>query len=155
MTAPSSDSSGVVFPPPLVYALGFLIGYVLHRLFPLPLPRVMPSVAGWASIAAGVLLAGAAAYRFRQAGQTPIPTQPVTALVVKGPYRFTRNPMYIAMTLVYLGGLMLLGDAWPLLVLPAVLVVIRRAVIAREEAYLERKFGEAYRAYTARVRRWL
>lgn len=138
-----------------MYALGFAIAYVLHRLIPLALPPVIPSVAGWAAIVAGVLLAGAAVYRFRRAGQTPIPTQPVTALVVHGPYRVTRNPMYLAMTLVYLGGLMLLGDAWPLLMLPAVLVLIQRAVIAREEAYLERTFGEAYRAYKARVRRWL
>ncbi|MFI5210728.1 MAG: methyltransferase family protein, partial [Gemmatimonadales bacterium] len=69
--------------------------------------------------------------------------------------RFSRNPMYVGMTLLYLGIALWANSLWPLLLLPAVLVVMRRGVIAREEAYLERRFGDEYRSYRARVRRWL
>jgi len=75
--------------------------------------------------------------------------------VVQGPYRFTRNPMYVGLAALYAGVTLLVNSLWPLLLLPVVLVVIRWRVIAREEAYLERKFGDVYRTYTTRVRRWL
>jgi len=110
---------------------------------------------GWILAGAGVALAASAIALFRRASTSPVPNQPTTALVAQGPYRFTRNPMYVGLAALYAGVALLANSWWPLVVLPVVLMVIRWRVIAREEAYLERKFGDAYRAYTTRVRRWL
>ena len=158
MSDASNDTSGVGFPPPLLYAGGFAVGYGAHRLLPIPLwrtPTTLESVLGWGLLVAGVLLAASAAYLFRRAGTTPNPTKPTSALVIWGPYRFTRNPMYVGMATLYVGGTLLLNDLWPLALLPVVIALVQRRVIAKEEAYLERTFGDVYRAYKARVRRWI
>ena len=158
MSDTSSDTSGVRFPPPLVYAGGFAAGYAAHRLLPIPLwpgPTPVGSLLGWGLLVVGVLLAVGSAYLFRRAGTTPNPAKPTSALVLSGPYRFTRNPMYLGMAILYVGGTLLLNDPWPLAFLPVVMALVRRYVIAREEAYLERKFADEYRAYKARVRRWI
>src|SRR2546429_3324143 len=156
MADASADSAGVVVPPPIVYALGLGVGYALDRFKAAPVAvgggRIL---LGWVFAGAGVALAASAIVLFRRAGTSPVPIQPTTALVVRGPYRFTRNPMYVGLTALYAGVTLLINSLWPLLLLPVVLGVIRWAVIAREEAYLERKFGDAYRAYTTRVRRWV
>jgi protein-S-isoprenylcysteine O-methyltransferase Ste14 len=76
-------------------------------------------------------------------------------VVAHGPFRFTRNPMYVAMGTVYLGVTALVNSLWPLLLFPPAVWIIGRYMIAREEAYLERKFGHAYLDYKAKVRRWL
>src|SRR5881628_3074988 len=147
MAEHANETSGIRFPPPLIYAGLFALGYVLHRLLPVRLAPPGPArVVGWV-LGAGVL--------FRQAGTTPNPTKPTTALVVRGPYRFTRNPMYVALAALYLGLTLLVNDVWPLVLLPVGLALVQWRVIAREEAYLERKFGDQYRAYKARVRRWI
>jgi protein-S-isoprenylcysteine O-methyltransferase Ste14 len=120
-----------------------------------PEPTALESVLGWGLLVAGVLLAVSAAYLFRRAGTTPNPTKPTSALVIWGPYRLTRNPMYVGMAVLYFGGTLLLNDPWPLAFLPFVMALVQRRVIAREEAYLERTFGDEYRSYKARVRRWI
>ncbi len=153
------DTSGVRFPPPLVYGLGFLAGYLLHRLSPLALipgsaADVRPYV-GWGLVAAGAALMGSAVFAFLRAGTTPNPWKPATVMVTRGPYRFTRNPMYLGWVLVYLGAVLLANTVWPLVLLPGVIFLVRTRLIAREEAYLERKFGDAYCDYKARVRRWI
>jgi len=159
MTTPSSpDTSGVRVPPPLIYIGLFLVGYALHRTVPVRLWGDVPPLArlvGWSLVGAGVLLAVGAVVLFRRAGTTPNPTRPTTALVLHGPYRFTRNPMYVGLGLCYLGATLLVNSAWPLMLFPVLIVLVQRWVIAPEEAYLERRFGAEYRAYRARVRRWL
>jgi len=158
MSDPSSDTSGVGFPPPLLYAGGFVAGVGAHRLLPVrvwPEPPAIASLLGWGLLVAGGLLVASAAYLFRRAGTTPNPTKPTSALVIWGPYRFTRNPMYVGMAALYVGGTLLLSDPWPLAFLPIVITLVQRRVIAREEAYLERRFGDEYRTYKARVRRWI
>jgi protein-S-isoprenylcysteine O-methyltransferase Ste14 len=128
----------------------------LHRAVPVALvPGGTLRPLGWVLVALGALLAAWALAYFVRAGQTPDPRQPVKAIVAHGPYRYTRNPMYLAMATVYLGVTALMNDFWPLIVFPVVLVIMTRAVIVREEAYLERAFGEEYRAYRTRVRRWI
>jgi protein-S-isoprenylcysteine O-methyltransferase Ste14 len=92
---------------------------------------------------------------FRRAGTRPEPWKPVTAFVTSGPYRFTRNPMYVGFTLIYLGVAAMVNTAWPLWFLPAIFLTMHFGVVRREEAYLERRFGDDYRAYRDRVRRWL
>jgi protein-S-isoprenylcysteine O-methyltransferase Ste14 len=145
-----------VFPPPLAYVIGFGAGCLLHRIVPL---RLAASGAwrapGWALIAIGVAIIATALVTFRRAGTTPNPTKPAAALALGGPYRFTRNPMYLGWVLAYAGGVLLVNTVWPLLFLPAVIAVVQRMFIEKEERYLEQKFGEGYRQYKARVRRWL
>ena len=156
MTAKTEDASGVRFPPPLIYVGGFVIGYLLDRAVPLTLTSwPLGEPLGWALVAVGVALMGSAVMTFRRAGTSLNPAKPTTRVVVHGPYRFTRNPMYVGWVIVYLGCVLLTNTVWPLVSLPVVLVLISRAVIAKEERYLEAKFGDAYRAYKARVRRWL
>lgn len=155
MSPDKSDTAGVVAPPPLVYALPLAGGLLLHHFFPRP---CLPST--WAHALGPVLtLLGfiglPAVLAFRRAGTNVLPWRPTKALVVTGPYRFTRNPMYLGFTLLYLGITLWVNTLWPLVALPVVLLVMNRGVIAREEAYLERRFGEPYRAYRASVRRWL
>ena len=155
MTA-TEDTSGVRFPPPLIYVGGFVIGYLLDRAVPLTLTSwPLGEPLGWALVAVGGALMGSAVMTFRRAGTSLNPAKPTTRVVVHGPYRFTRNPMYVGWVIVYLGCVLLTNTVWPLVSLPVVLVLISRAVIAKEERYLEAKFGDAYRAYKARVRRWL
>lgn len=154
--APTADSSGVEVPPPLFYLAGFLAGVALELVFPIGRPPVVVTVLG--AVVAGTLwlaLDGAAMLFFRRAGTSMLVTNPTTALVTSGPYRFTRNPMYVGMAFLYIAIALALGVVWALIVLPAVLATVDRLVIAREEPYLESRFGERYLDYKRRVRRWL
>lgn len=152
------DETGIRFPPPLIYGLFWLAGFGIHRLAPVTLlagePAWMDPV-GLVLIGAGVTLAITAALTFRAAGTNVNPTKPATTVVGHGPFRFTRNPMYLSLAAVYLGGVVMLNSLWPLMLLPITIWVIRTQIIAREEAYLERKFGATYLDYKKRVRRWL
>lgn len=159
MSAPVSDTSGVRIFPPFIYAGAFALGYAVHRLVPVHLwPSTLPPAAralAWGLLGAWVGLSGSAVFLFRRAGTTPNPTKPTTAMVVHGPYRFTRNPMYVGLVALYLSLTIFVNSLWPLALLPVVVALVRRLVIEREEAYLEAKFGDEYRAYKGRVRRWL
>jgi protein-S-isoprenylcysteine O-methyltransferase Ste14 len=110
---------------------------------------------GWILVAVGGVIAFTAASTFRNAGTAVNPRKPATTVVSHGPFRFTRNPMYVALATAYLGVTLVVNSLWPLLFFPPAVWVISRYVIAREEAYLERKFGHAYLDYKTRVRRWL
>jgi protein-S-isoprenylcysteine O-methyltransferase Ste14 len=152
----SKDVAGVIAPPPLVFLGGLLLGLALERFVWATsfgaAPLILPAAA---CTALGVFLIAAALTRFRKAGTPARPWEPSTALVETGIYRFTRNPMYLGMSFIY-AALALAADS-PLtlaLLIPTVLV-IQFGVIAREEAYMERTFGDAYRAYKTRVRRWM
>jgi protein-S-isoprenylcysteine O-methyltransferase Ste14 len=154
--APKTDTSGIRVPPPLYFVAGFLVGVALELMFPTSWPPFGIRLA--ATLLAGVawlVLDGAAMVLFRRAETSMVPMNPTTALVTSGPYRFTRNPMYLGMAFLYVALAFALGVIWALAILPAVVVIVDRFVIAREEPYLERKFGQAYRDYKARVRRWL
>lgn len=159
MTDPTPrDETGIRFPPPFIYGLIFLAGFLIHRLSPVVLFPAAPAWldgAGWVMIGAGVALALWAAFTFRAAGTSVNPTKPATTVVAHGPFRFTRNPMYVSLAAIYLGGVVMLNSLWPLVLFPIALWLIRTQIIAREEAYLERKFGATYLDYKKRVRRWL
>jgi protein-S-isoprenylcysteine O-methyltransferase Ste14 len=156
MSTTDRDSSGIVVPPPLAYVVGFGAGYLLHRIVPIRISTSGPwRVPGWALIASGGAVMLSALVTFRRAGTTPNPTKPAAALALGGPYRFTRNPMYLGWVLAYVGGALLVNAVWPLLLLPVVIAVVQRMFIEKEERYLEQKFGEGYRRYKARVRRWI
>lgn len=152
---------GVRFPPPLLFVLGFAAGWALDRVRPLALgpgahdgsPWTDP--AGLTAVALGLGVMGWALLTFRRARTAVYPNRPATRLVTGGPYRRSRNPMYVGLTAVYLGLALLAGTRWPVLLLPAVLLALTAGVIRREERYLASAFGPAYAEYCRRVRRWL
>jgi protein-S-isoprenylcysteine O-methyltransferase Ste14 len=154
-TAGSGATVGLKVVPPALYAVPLLVGIALNVWQPLPVSHSGSRIpVGIALLVVGLI--GVPAMRsFRKARTSPLPWKPTTALVTDGPYRFTRNPMYVGFTLLYLAGVVLANSAWPLFALPVILLVMQRAVIAKEEAYLERLFGEDYRRYRGRVRRWI
>lgn len=150
------DNPGVVAPPPLIYAGTLAVGLLLNRLHPVGfLPKNARRTLGPLLVAAGGAVGVLGLREMGRAGTNVDPYKPSTAIVTGGPYRFTRNPLYVGMTLMY-GGMAALANALPaVLLLPAVLAVMRRGVIEREERYLERKFGDEYLRYKGRVRRWI
>ncbi len=157
---PSADSARVHLPPPVVYLAAVSAGWAAARWFtPLSLPAGTAGAvfrwAGGALVAGGVTLAGWAVACFRLAGTTPVPTRPTTAIVDRGPFRLSRNPMYLGLTAITLGVGFVTGNLWITLAAIPAAIVIDRYAIAREERYLDRKFGDAYRAYRGVVRRWV
>jgi protein-S-isoprenylcysteine O-methyltransferase Ste14 len=157
------DNPGVVAPPPLIYASTLAAGLFAKKgLFAKSpyvaapfLPRAVARSLGTALIAGGALVGSAGFLAMHRAGTSVDPYRPSTAIVTDGPYRFTRNPLYVGMTLIY-AGVAAFANALPaVLLLPAALFVMQRGVIEREERYLERKFGDEYLRYKARVRRWV
>jgi protein-S-isoprenylcysteine O-methyltransferase Ste14 len=155
---PSSESSspGVHVPPPLVYATGLALGLWMSAWIPSRwLPAAVSRAAGWALTAAALGLATPSFYRFFRARTTVLPDRPASSLITSGPYRFTRNPLYVSMTLLYLGVAVLYQCVWALPLLVLVVLYIDRRVIRPEERYLERRFGADYTRYCANVRRWI
>ncbi len=151
-----AETAGVPVPPPLIYLGGFALGGVLEIVSSTPSLPTWARIAGAAAGLAGFLaLDTTAMLRFRSAGTSPIPFKPSTALVTTGPYRVTRNPMYVGMGFLYAAFALAFSLLWALAFLPLVLIAVDRFVIAREEPYLEARFGQPYRDYKSRVRRWL
>ncbi|MEP7380941.1 MAG: isoprenylcysteine carboxylmethyltransferase family protein [Gemmatimonadota bacterium] len=146
-------------PPPLLFALPLILGVVLHNRY--PLAHVSAEIAGaleWLGIALIVIGVGhtlSSVALFVRSRTTLIPHHRASVLVTQGAYRWTRNPMYVGLTLVYFGIAVLIVALWPLLFLPLVLIVMDRRVIPTEERQLGELFGPSYSAYVGRVRRWL
>src|SRR4051794_32343266 len=150
------DNPGFLLPPPLTYLLPLVFGLLLDRRIHVPfLPRSLARPLGWPLLGGGVLLNGWFNLTMGLTA-TPInPRKPVSKLVTDGPFRYTRNPAYLSLTMIYAGVTALRNALWPILFLPLVLYDIQRDQIEREERYLERTFGEEYLAYKRRVRRWV
>lgn len=150
------DNPGVIAPPPLIYAGTLAIGLLLSRAFPVKfLPRPIALILGIPCIVLASVLTRSAFQEMRRANTNIDPRQPVTTLVTEGPFRYTRNPLYSSLTLMYTGIALIANALWAMLLLPVTLLIINRGVIEREEHYLERKFGEQYLNYKASVRRWI
>jgi protein-S-isoprenylcysteine O-methyltransferase Ste14 len=149
------DNPGIRVPPPLIYVLPFILGLVLDRRSHVSyLPHHLGRLFGWPLIG-GVLLSRWFLQTMRQANAPVRTDRPMPRLTTKVPFRYTRNPGYLSLTMLYAGIAVLRNALWPILLLPLVLYVIQREVIEREERYLERTFGEEYLAYKRRVRRWV
>jgi protein-S-isoprenylcysteine O-methyltransferase Ste14 len=149
------DSPGVHVPPPLVYLGVFLVALLLERRFPsFEMPRAPARVAAVVCIVLWLTLSLPAILLFVHKQTGLIPSQPATILVTEGPYRRTRNPMYLGLIFLYLALSLWFGVTWGLALLPVVVLLIQVGVVLREEKYLERRFGEEYRGYRRRVRRW-
>jgi protein-S-isoprenylcysteine O-methyltransferase Ste14 len=150
------DHAGVHVPPPLIYVVLFGLGLLLHQIVPLTVLPVIPArAAALIFLGAGVLLAASALLLFRRTHTSLVPIKPTTALVVRGPYRLTRNPMYLGLLCVYIAVALWFGLIWALILVPLVVLAVQRLAITKEERYLEQKFGDAYRQYRAHVRRWI
>lgn len=155
-SAPARDISGVIAPPPLIFLAGLAAGFGLEALLPgTSLPDALAWIAGGVLLLAGVALLVSFERAFHRKRTAANPWRPTTAIATDGPYRLTRNPAYLGMALVYIGIALLSQALWVLLPLPLVLAIVDRGVIAREERYLERKFGQEYLDYRGRVRRWV
>jgi protein-S-isoprenylcysteine O-methyltransferase Ste14 len=156
MPSDDQDKAGVIAPPPLIYLGSLVFGLLLNRRFPVTfLPPKIARNFGWPLLGGGVLLMGWFEWAMRRAGTPTNPYKPVSHVVTQGPFRYTRNPGYLAMATIYMGITSLANALWAVLLLPVALIVVQRGVIEREERYLERKFGEEYLRYKAQVRRWL
>ena len=153
------DFADVAVKPPLLFLGAVAAGLLLSLALPigpgLGSANELAVVVGLTFIVIGFALAAFSVRTFSRAGADIVPGRPATTLVTKGPYRVTRNPIYIGFTLLYFGIAILATSIWMLLLLVPLLIVLQRGVVEREEAYLETKFGEAYEKYQARVPRWL
>jgi protein-S-isoprenylcysteine O-methyltransferase Ste14 len=153
----TADTAQVLVRPPLVWGLAAIVGVALGWLVPLPfVPAAVP--AGWlggAVFALAVALFAWAVTTMTRAGSNVPTNMPTMTIVAAGPYRFTRNPIYLAMMLSLVGLAIAFNSLWSLVTLALFFVVVRYGVVAREETYLEGKFGDVYRSYRARARRWL
>jgi protein-S-isoprenylcysteine O-methyltransferase Ste14 len=150
------DKPRIAIFPPLLMALGFLTTVGLHWLWPLPIPS--KSVAFWIGVVVSVLGVGLAAWgriTLVKGGTNVSPLKPTTAIVLAGPYRFTRNPLYMGGMTLLLGLSLAIGTWWGFVVIVPVFYILHHCVILREEQYLERKFGDSYVRYRSAVRRYL
>ena len=144
--------------PPSLFLVALVLGFALDRLLPLALTPPATSI-GWTAggtlIAIGIAIFVAGIRNFARS-DTPVPSnQAVRALVTTGIHGWSRNPIYVGMLLVYAGIGVAARSPWILILALPLFVILRYGVVAREEAYLERRFGDGYRHYKARVRRWL
>jgi protein-S-isoprenylcysteine O-methyltransferase Ste14 len=151
------DRPNVVIPPPIAWALAILAGLGVGWFYPLQfvatsIPR---NWVGGGVFALRLALAIWAIVTIRRAGTQIDINKPTTAIVENGPYRLTRNPIYLGIVLGQTGIAIDFDNLWVLAMLVPFYIVIRRGVVAREEAYLERKFGAVYLGYKSRVRRWV
>lgn len=152
-----ADTARVVVRPPLAWGLAVVAGFAINWLWPLPFPpSVLP--AGWLGAVVFVVALGLVAWAIvtiSRAGSNVPTNMPTTTIVESGPYRLTRNPIYLGMFLGLIALTIAFDNVWLAVMLVPFALVIRYGVVAREEAYLARKFGDAYRGYRLRVRRWL
>ena len=150
------DNPHVIAPPPLIFFAALGLGLIASLAFPVdflsPLSRFALGILLIALAAGGLL----SAFRTMQRAGTPVdPGETPRAIVSSGPYRFSRNPIYLSMAFFVLGVGLLADALWVIVLLPLALLVVNYGVIAREERYLERKFGPAYLQYKSAVRRWI
>jgi len=156
MSAPDADHPNVIAFPPLLFSATLVAGALLHLVFMRPLLPALPArIAGGVLAVACVLVARTARRAMKRAGTNVNPREPSLAIVSDGPFRVTRNPLYLCLIGFYLAGTLLVDGVAPLVLLPPLLGVLHYGIILREERYLEAKFGDAYRAYRVRVRRYL
>jgi protein-S-isoprenylcysteine O-methyltransferase Ste14 len=152
----NSDAPDVKIIPPLVYLAGIVIGFFANIWMPI---KVVPTLVGWTVggilIFCGAALTGSAVLNFKDAGTTVRPDRAASTLVIAGPHKITRNPMYLGLALLYLGITIADQSIWALILLPVVLAIILRRAIESEEAFLEKRFGADYVSYKEKVRRWI
>ena len=154
----STDSPGINFPPPLIYAIIFLAAVFIQKKIPIDDHIFESRVTPFISILFFLLALNycvRSMKQFIQTKNTIIPNKPASSLQTTGVYHTTRNPMYLGLVLIYLGLSCLIGNWWNIILLPLLLLIIQEYIIKKEEKYLGRKFGQEYIDYRHQVRRWL
>ena len=159
-SAPDADSAGVKVPPPLIVLLVILAGYGLQQIWPFMFPLqagLTILVLGLGLVLVGVALAVIATsfVQFRRAKTDIRPHKPTNAIIRSGLYQYSRNPIYVSFLILQTGIGLLMNNIWVVLLVAATSTFLSKYVIAREEAYLERAFGEDYLNFKRSVRRWL
>lgn len=152
------DHPGIFFPPPLLYVALFFIAPVLQRSIPISISffeTTIAAIAGMVCFLAGGVFMFPAVVQFKKAKTTLLTIKPVTHLQTSGVYKFTRNPMYLALLLFYVAFAFWFGNWWTLLLVPLLILMVNMLIIRREESYLERSFGATYLNYKHKVGRWL
>ncbi|MDP6260049.1 MAG: isoprenylcysteine carboxylmethyltransferase family protein [Rhodospirillales bacterium] len=156
MTSDSNDNPGVIAPPPLIFIAGLIVGFALDFFWPVPLvPMEIRIYAGGFIILISFVTAIWMMRLFIKARTNLDVRKPTHKIVTSGPFRWTRNPAYLSLSLLVLGIAIVADSIWVLLLLVVVMIVTHYKVILREEAYLEQKFGVEYLEYKASVRRWV
>ena len=151
------DHADIVAKPPVIYAVPFLIGILLNKFFSL---KILSSVStsllilSWILVVLGFFLAGWTLLTFLK-GEDVRPEKPTTVIIANGPFRFSRNPIYLSFNITYIGFSLILNNLWLIIFLPFAFLVLRYGVVSKEEQYLERKFGKKYLVYKKRTRRWI
>ncbi len=160
MEQSASRGPGVRIPPPLLFVMPLLTGFIIQHFLPIRIvtgvgPAKILGIVGEIEILIGASLMAWAVATFKRLRTPIIPIHPARTLASVGPYTLTRNPMYLSLALISLGITFVANAFWPLLFLPEAIVLVYLLVIKVEEAYLAREFGEAYAEYRRRVRRWI
>ena len=156
MAEENQDHAGVTFPPPVMYLLCLLAGFGVDYFAPSPLlPNGVQYIIGGLLIVVGVAVNLAGILQFRKFKTNVRPDKPSSAVLVTGPYRFTRNPLYLGLCLVYAGIAVASDSVWVLALLIPIVLITHFIIIPREERYMERQFGGEYLTYKSRVRRWV
>ncbi len=156
MRASPGETAGVIAPPPLLLLAAVLLGFGLHRLLPLPLvPPAIEKPLGAIVVGAGVVLLGAAVREFVRAGTSVETRRPSTSLVTGGPYRWTRNPIYLSLAILQLGFASLVNSVWLAAMIAPLVFALHFGVILREERYLAKRMGPDYERYLKTARRWI
>ena len=152
----TTDHAQVTLPPPIVFLAYLISAIALQWVVPFPFPwPVVLRILGGVLLIAGFVLAASAIREMRRMHTTPDIRQPVSALVTEGPYRFTRNPIYLGFLLIYLGFTLLAGTLWGIILSPFLVGTVTHWIIHAEEDYLSGKFEDEYAEYRTRVRQWI
>jgi len=156
MNVEASSGPGIRIPPPVIYVAALLIGIGLNYVWPTSLlPSPWRYIVGIVITVVASVVITPVLTRFRRAGTPFDVRKPASTLITDGPYRFSRHPSYVALTLLYIGVALLLDSRWVLILAVPLLLVMDQWVVRKEERHLEAKFGEEYRRYKSAVRRWL
>lgn len=156
MSETTPKVAGAVAPPPLVFLGGFILGMVINFFLPIPILRdISIQLFGVVPLVLGIWLLASANITLRRRKTPPEPWKPSVELVQDGPYRLTRNPIYLSFAIIYVGASFIFNSAFALIMLIPVMIIFERGQIPREEHYLKERFGEEYDRYKAKVRRWV
>lgn len=156
MSEAQEDHARVKIHPPILLLIHIFAAFLLNWLFPLPFTFAKILVwVGYLLTLVGIGLAFSAAGRFMKAHPTLDPHGSVTEIVTSGPYRFSRNPIYLGFVCLLIGFPFIFSNYWGLILSPVLMVSLFQLIIKHEETYLEKKFGDVYSSYKSRVRRWL
>lgn len=156
MSEQTADNPGVIAFPPALFGGTLALGLLLHFIFPINFLRRSIAIALGVVLLVGAAAIANSAFRAMRRAQTAVnPSSPTTAIVSDGAFGFSRNPLYLSLTMLYGGITLIFNSLWALLLLLPLVIVVQKGAIESEELYLERKFGDEYLRYKASVRRWV